>query len=222
MKVLGIETATPLCGVGLVGDDGFIADSRLLRGYAHAERLPGAVKNLMADADVTWKDLDGVAVSIGPGSFTGLRIGLSFAKALAFAHDLKLLAVPTMDALVSTVPPLCPTVCCMLVARKTEVFRQLFRWSGSGWKAESEIEGVLTSDLMNGLPEGDLLFAGPGTLAHREQLHARPASRFVETIHDYPTGYGVARLGLDMLRSGRIADPDTLVPDYQKRFQGVA
>jgi len=221
MIVLGIETATALCGTGLAGDSGLIADYRLIRGHAHAERLAGAVEKVLADADLRPQDLAGIAVSIGPGSFTGLRIGLAFAKGLAFAHDLPLLAVPTFTGLVSSLPPIAPAACVLIVSRKGEVYRGLYLWRDPGWGMEGDVKVLPEESLCEGLPDGRIVFLGPGVPVHRERIASCGRAVFLESGYLWPSGYGVAEAGRRMLARGETADTDGLVPLYLKRFQGV-
>lgn len=222
MIVLGIETATPLCGVGLADESGLTADYRLIRGFAHAEQLAGAAQKILADAEIRIQDLSGVAVSIGPGSFTGLRIGLGFAKGLAFSHDLPLMAVPTLTGLVASIPPLAPSVCALLVARKGEVYRAVYGWQDAAWHIRKDVDVVSADSICDGLPEGDVLFIGPGALVHRDQIQHSGRAVFPDDIYSHPTGYGVAAVGRTMLAAGQTSDLDSLVPTYLKRFQGVA
>ena len=222
MIVLGIETSTSLCGVGLADESGLIADYRLIRGFAHAEQLAGAAQKILSDAEIQFQDLSGVAVSIGPGSFTGLRIGLGFAKGLAFSHDLPLMAVPTSSGLIATIPPLASTACALLVARKGEVYRGVYVWQGSAWCIQQDVEAVAAGAICDGLPEGDVLFIGPGVLAHRDEIASFARAVFLDDVYSHPTGYGVAAVGRTMLAAGQTSDLDSLVPTYLKRFQGVA
>ena len=223
MLILGIETATSLCGVGLAGDEGFVADYRILRGYTHAERLPEAVEKVMKDAEVPADKLDGIAVSIGPGSFTGLRIGLGMAKGLAFGMGKALITVPTMDGLISQVPGLSEWACVMLIARKCEVYQGLYRWTGSSWEKEGCYEVIQEDRLGEGLPDNQIIFLGEGAACCRGIIQERVKNaRFLPPMHSLPSGFGIAERGLELLRKGMIGDIDTLTPLYLKRFQGIA
>lgn len=223
MKVLGIETATSLCGVGLAGDEGFVADYKLLRGYIHAEHLPVAVERVLMDAGIPADEVDGIAVSIGPGSFTGLRIGLGLAKGLAFGLDKPLLAVPTMDGLVSQVPDVCEWACVMLVARRGEVYQGLYRWENGSWKLAGDYDVIPEDTIGDRLPEGEILFLGEGAICHRGIIQKKvKGARFMTSVQSLPSGYSVAEKGRELLQTGQTVDIDTLVPLYLKRFQGVA
>ena len=96
MKILAIETATEVCGIAYFENDAMqgLEEKRIPR--EHAKSLPMFYKSLQEKKHFKLDDLDGIAVSIGPGSFTGLRIGLSFAKGLAYSHDLPIIPVPTL------------------------------------------------------------------------------------------------------------------------------
>ena len=222
MMILGIETATVLCGVGLVGDEGLVAEYRLRRGYTHAERLPGAVEKVLTDAEISPGQLDGIGVSIGPGSFTGLRIGLGLAKGLALGWEKSLVAVETMDGLVSQVPGVCDWACVMLVARKGEVYQRLYGWEDDRWMAVGAYQLVQEAGVGKGLPKGDVLFLGEGAACYREMLRQRKkGAKFLGPALSLPSGYGVAARGRELLMGGEVADADALVPLYLKRFQGM-
>ncbi len=223
MRVLGIETATTLCGVGLAGDEGFVADYRVLRGYTHAEHLPEAVDQVLKDAGFLVGDIDGVAVSIGPGSFTGLRIGLGLAKGLAWGWEKPLVAVPTMEGLVLQVPGMCEWACVMLIARKGEVYQGLYKWEKDSWRLVGDYGIVQEGKIGEGFPESEILFLGEGTTCYRETIQKRvKGTRFLPPVYSIPSGYGVAERGRERLQKGEVADIDTLVPLYLKRFKGVA
>ena len=99
MTLLGIETATAVCGVALVRDGEVLAEKAVEERYAHAEKLFGFLDDVLESSGVPLRELHGIAVSIGPGSFTGLRIGLSVAKGLHVATGIPVIPVPTMEAL---------------------------------------------------------------------------------------------------------------------------
>jgi tRNA threonylcarbamoyladenosine biosynthesis protein TsaB len=128
MLVLGIESSTMQGGVGLVGEAGLVAEYTLNVEVTHSERLLPALDRLLTDAGVGLDALGGLAVSIGPGSFTGLRIGLSTAKGLAYATGLPVVGVPTLEVLAWSVPYAAVPVCPVLDARKQEVYAALFRY----------------------------------------------------------------------------------------------
>jgi tRNA threonylcarbamoyladenosine biosynthesis protein TsaB len=97
--VLGIETSTEVCAVGLANDDGVLAECALIESHIHSEKLLTLISEVLQQQQVKLNELDAIAISIGPGSFTGLRIGLSTAKGLCYALGKPLVAVPTFEAM---------------------------------------------------------------------------------------------------------------------------
>jgi tRNA threonylcarbamoyladenosine biosynthesis protein TsaB len=180
------------------------------------------VRDLLSRARIPAERLDGIAVSIGPGSYTGLRIGLAFAKGMAFSLGRPLAGVPTMDALVSTVPDVFPHVCVMIPSRKGEVFRGLYAREGSRWRPVGGCGVAAQDGLGDGLPEGDVLFIGEGSRIHRSAIESQCRKpHFFPEAHSLPSGASVAAEGRARLASGPGDDIDGLVPFYMKAFQGV-
>jgi tRNA threonylcarbamoyladenosine biosynthesis protein TsaB len=103
VNILGIETSSPVCSVGIVSDGGGSVERNIVDAHIHSEKLLTLMQEVLRQAELSLNDLDALAISIGPGSFTGLRIGLSTAKGLCYALDQRLIAVSTFDAVVAAV-----------------------------------------------------------------------------------------------------------------------
>lgn len=129
IRALGIETATSIASVGIAGADHVLAAQSLPQGGSHARTLLPLIDSTLASVGIGLRALDLIAVSIGPGSFSGLRIGLSVAKGLAMATGLPVVGVPTLDAYAERAAPRRGLVCPVLDARKGEVYAAAFRWS---------------------------------------------------------------------------------------------
>lgn len=219
--ILGIDTSTKHCGAALVSGEELVAESRLLSGLAHAERLPLIVREMMANATVSPDQITGIGVSIGPGSFTGLRIGLGFAKGLALGWNKPLYAVPTMEAVLTGLPEVFDRICVLLTARKDEVYRGLFI-KRDVYKAVSEIETLETNQALDGLPEGHWVLTGDGAPSVFDGAPPDSPVTLLGQPWLYPTGLGVARSAQQMARRGETSAADSLAPVYIKRFKGVA
>jgi tRNA threonylcarbamoyladenosine biosynthesis protein TsaB len=185
-------------------------------GARHARSIMPAVDRVFTEAGLTRADVDAVAVTDGPGSFTGLRIGVTCAKALAWLLGWRLVGVPTLELLANNVPAdagfvkCCPT----LDARRERVYGALFRLEGDGW---TDATGVLVETpgaLAARLPEGTLVF-GTGERAYPDVFAARglPAG---EEAMSQGRAEVLARLGLARLREGSASDPMELVPKYYR------
>ena len=168
MRVLAVETSTLAGGVALVDGDRLVAEYVLDVSVTHSERLLATVDRVLADARWTPRDLEGLAVSIGPGSFTGLRIGVSTVKGLALALGLPVAAVPTLDAMAAAVPWTALPVCPVLDARRGEVYASLYRRDGDGLRREWDYLALAPEELAARL--GDTV--GAAALA---PLYLRPS-----------------------------------------------
>jgi len=134
MKVLAIDTSTMLGGVAVLDDLlGLVAEVRLNVKSTHSERLMTSIEYILKQSGYTISDMDFFAVAIGPGSFTGLRIGLSTVKGFSYATGKPIVSVPTLEALAYNFPFSRYPVCTMLDARKKEVYAALFEWKGDGF-----------------------------------------------------------------------------------------
>jgi tRNA threonylcarbamoyladenosine biosynthesis protein TsaB len=134
LRVLTIDTATPVETVAVVEDGREIARRTTRAGRGRADEFAAAVADALADAATSLSDLSALVVSIGPGRFTGLRVGLATAKGLAASTRLPIVAVPTLEALAESSLPgegSAAFVCPMLDARRGEVYAALFRADGA-------------------------------------------------------------------------------------------
>src|SRR6266566_866625 len=132
MRVLAVETSTMSGGAALLDGERVVGEYTLDVRVTHSERLMAAIDQLLNDAGWSAGDLEGLAVAVGPGSFTGLRVGLSTVKGLALALAIPIAAVPTLDAMAAMLPFAALPVVPVLDARKREVYASRYRWTGAG------------------------------------------------------------------------------------------
>jgi tRNA threonylcarbamoyladenosine biosynthesis protein TsaB len=157
MKVLAIDTSTLLGGVAVADDlDGMIIEVRLNVKSTHSERLMTTIDYALAQSGYAISDMDFFAVAIGPGSFTGLRIGLSTVKGFSYATGKPVVSVPTLEALARNFPFCCYPVCTMLDARKKEVYAALFKWKGGGFVKLIDEMSIKVQDLLKELEKNNL------------------------------------------------------------------
>jgi len=218
MYILGIETATKTGGVAIVSEKGVIAEYTLNIEVTHSERLMSTVDRVLKDTGLTLANVDGYGVSIGPGSFTGLRIGLSTVKGLAFSTGRPVAAVSTLMALAWNMPFSRYPVCPLLDARKKEVYAALYRQDGGKYMEEMSPRVVSLTSLA-GTMTGDVLFTGEGARLFSEDITRIFGERahFAPLSSSVPSAASVAEIALMMLKSGQQTDPDALVPLYIRR-----
>ena len=215
MRVLGIETATGQGGVAVVGPEGLLAEVTLSVTAGYGERLLPALERILAEAGLSPDQLDGYAISIGPGSFTGLRIGLATVKGLALATGKPLAAVPTLEALAATLP-FCPhPVCPLLDARKGEVYCALFALEGAEPVRLLE-DSVCSLEALLPRITRPTVFIGDGLGPYGDVLRRRLREKalFPPPGHAGASPAVVAARGRARLLRGEVEDVDRLVPRY--------
>jgi tRNA threonylcarbamoyladenosine biosynthesis protein TsaB len=214
MRVLAIETSTLAGGVALCEDGRVVGLSLLDIALTHSERLMAMIDRLLEDCRATLADVDGLAISIGPGSFTGLRVGAATAKGLALALSVPVAPVPTLDALAANVPFAAAPVCALLDARKNEVYCALYRWDGHATRRESEYLALSPEAAIERLPS-PVIVLGDGVRPCRPYLD-RPGREvwFAPPAQSVPSAAVVGQIGEAMLRDGAGVPGDAIEPLY--------
>lgn len=214
MRILAFETATLAGSAALLDGSRVVGESLVDIAITHSERLMAMVDRLLTDCGWHVSALDGLAVSIGPGSFTGLRIGVATIKGLGLALRLPVAAVPTLDALAWKLPFAGAPVCPLLDARKGEVYLALYRWQAGRMERQSDYLALSPRAAVERLIPPVILL-GDGIAACRPFLadggggvHEAPGTSSA------PSAAIVGRLGHAMLESQQAADLDTLAPLY--------
>jgi tRNA threonylcarbamoyladenosine biosynthesis protein TsaB len=218
MYILGIETSTKTGSVAVISESEVIAQYSLNIEVTHSERLMSTVDRVLKDTGITMSRIDGFAVAIGPGSFTGLRIGISAVKGLALATGKSVAAVPTLLAMARNLPYAAFPVCPMLDARKNEVYAALYRMEGAT-PVTLRPERVLSLARLLDEIDGKTIFTGEAARLYRRQIEGIFGGRalFAPSSADLPSAASVAEIGLEMLKDGKPADPDSLTPLYIRK-----
>lgn len=174
--------------------------------------MPALIERVLADANTTLEMVEGIAVSIGPGSFTGLRIGLALGKGIAFAAGVPLVGVATLEAL-AWVAEAAPgdTICAALDARKHEVYAALFAATANGPQRLTPDMALAPEALAARLPAGCVVVGDAADVYAAALAPGRTVRPFV-THH--PRGGVVARLGWERLAAGQRANTGELEPTY--------
>jgi len=223
MKLLAIETSTMLGGAAILEDDRLIAESRINVKITHSERLMGEIDRLLICSGLKIEDIDVFGISIGPGSFTGLRVGLSAVKGLAYAASKKIVSVPTLEAFAWNVPFSKYQVCPMLDARKKEVYAGIFRWHEDRFVRVMEERAIKIEDLCSSINE-PTIFLGEGATLYKETIEAwlNDLSIFGRPQIMVPLPSNAAYLGMIKAKNGEFDDPIKLTPLYLRRSETEA
>ena len=172
MLVLGIETSTPQASVAIGSEQGVIASAMVSRGASYNEFLLPAIRFCLDEAGLDYRNLGGVAVSLGPGLFTGMRVGVATAKALAQALSVPICGMPSLDLVAYEVRYSSKTICVALDARRGEVFTAFYRPSPGGIQRMSPYGIEKPEQLAIGLGSRieEVLLVGNGALLYKEEF----------------------------------------------------
>lgn len=215
--ILAIDTATKGCTVSLTR--GGIADGEVIglqilnNDLTHSRRLLTTIDDVMVKGGIEWSQIDGIAVGLGPGSFTGLRIGMATARGLVASAGVPLLGISTLDALaVGCLPVETKRVCSVIDARKKEVYAAFYSQDSDGCPVRDGDILAISPQGLAAMIESPVVFVGDGVITYREQ--------FVEMLGDkavfapahlhIPNGTAIGLLAHDQL----LNPPEFLAPLY--------
>ncbi len=222
MLILSLETSTRVCSVALHQEGELLACYELFTEKSHSGMLTTLVQNVVEHAGATLADLDAVAVAKGPGSYTGLRIGVSTAKGLCYALDKPLLAVNTLEAMAAQLRDFVPEdalLCPMIDARRMEVYCAIFAPSGEEIEPTQAkiVDEAAFSEYLGAQP---VFFFGDGAAKCQVFLGSHENARFPATPV-FPGARTVGLLATQAYRDGLFENVVTFEPFYLKEFVGT-
>ncbi|OGP60273.1 MAG: tRNA (adenosine(37)-N6)-threonylcarbamoyltransferase complex dimerization subunit type 1 TsaB [Deltaproteobacteria bacterium RBG_13_49_15] len=218
MNLLAIDTAAKSCSVAIVGNHILLCEISTTSEETHSKRLMEMIHKSFSLSGLSVSDIDGFAVTRGPGSFTGLRIGISTLKGLAMASGMPVVGVSTLDALASQSPPFNGLVCPMLDARKNEVYIARYRFARNGLKKEIDEQVLSPERALTGIEEPCYMI-GEGAVRYREAIRdiLGPLAIFAPPGQHAIRASSVAFLSMEAFCSGRTETPEALVPRYIRK-----
>ncbi|NIQ76072.1 MAG: tRNA (adenosine(37)-N6)-threonylcarbamoyltransferase complex dimerization subunit type 1 TsaB, partial [Phycisphaerae bacterium] len=215
MRLLAIETATDICSVALYNEGQMLAENTLTMPRLHAEALPSLIEHLFLYDGQTVDSLDVIAVSIGPGSFTGLRIGLSTAKGLMYQHETSLLAIPTLAASAWSVRRTCDNVGVIHHSYREHFFFAAYQLEPSLETITGPVR-IAKSDLITALPtELPLVIQAPAETGISVELNNPVLSTNVVSAR------AIADLAHHQTENWVVSEPLLLEPDYLHEYKAV-
>lgn len=215
--IINIETSTPSCSLSLACNSEVILSLEDNSGMNHATLLGTYIKQAMDTIRERNLSLDAVCVSQGPGSYTGLRIGVSTAKGLCFGSGAKLIAVDTLAVIAEMARQennINGTICPMIDARRMEVYTALYKADGSSTEVEAKI--IDETSFAEELKSQDIYFCGNGAEKCQQTIKSDKA-HFLANIH--PSAKYMVRFAEKRFKSGKFEDVAYFEPFYLKEFQ---
>ncbi|MCK4390789.1 MAG: tRNA (adenosine(37)-N6)-threonylcarbamoyltransferase complex dimerization subunit type 1 TsaB [Desulfobacterales bacterium] len=219
MKVLGVDTSGQTGGVAILERNTVLAEVAVTSAQTHAKRIMLTVDTTLGMAGLTIADCDAFAVTTGPGSFTGLRIGISTVKGLAFATNKPVTGVSTLDALAYQFPLFSHLICPVLDARKGQIYTALYEYASSmKWE---RLIGDCAAEPRQWLKQiqRPCLFVGDGAFVYGELIREtlRSLACFAPPYLNTVRASVVASIGMKQILNGQVADVGRLVPHYIRK-----
>ena len=212
MRVLGFDTSTDLLSMAVVEDERLVGELTVRDARGPTERLAVLLRDFLEHLGLTVRDVDALAVGIGPGSWTGTRVGVTTGKVLAFATGKPISGVPSFDAMVYGCGVQEGTVCVLSDCGRDRVFCATYQVRDGAYRRVTDYAALPLQEALKGV-SGRTLFIGQGALRHREALSALEGSAVLPQFAS-PSGRCVALLGLHALLEGAGGNPDALTPLY--------
>lgn len=215
--ILCIDTSTDICSVALCDNSHTISHLEIFGSNAHASSLTPLIDQIMRDNKLTFQNIDAVAVSSGPGSYTGLRIGVSTAKGLCYAAAKPLISIPTLDIIaeaIFTKNPEAEIACPMIDARRLEVYTQLVTRSGERL-SDVEAKIIDTQSFADELQRSKIFFGGNGA-AKCKSIIDNANAYFVDDA--FPIAANMSRLAQIKLENAHFENVAYFEPFYLKEF----
>ncbi len=214
--ILALDNSSMCGSVALVSEGLCLAEYSLSSTTTHSRRLLTSIQQIMTETGMIWERIAAFAVSSGPGSFTGLRIGLTTAKGLVMATGRPLIAVSATTTLACQLPWTEKLICPLIDARKHEVYTAFYRCGHDGMpRRESEIVAVAPEELARRIDE-EVIFVGDGCRIYQDLLQERLGERasFASPEIFFMRAAALGRCALDKWQRQEFLDPAGAIPDY--------
>jgi len=222
MKILALETSAVAASVAVCDDEALIAQSFQRTGLTHSATLMPMLESMLKNSGMTLKEIDLIAVAAGPGSFTGLRIGVSAAKGLAWPLDKPCASVSTLEAMAWQMTGMNGVVCAAMDARRQQVYNALFDLQDGKPVRLTPDRAISLEELGTELAkiEKNQIMVGDGAHLCYNAFQSKGYPVQMPPAHlQFQSAWGVARCALEQARTGRLTDAAGLIPNYHRLSQ---
>lgn len=221
MRVLAVDTSTNTATVAVMEDDTLLGEYTLNHKKTHSQKLMPMIKQLLCDLELTVGDIDIFAAAVGPGSFTGLRIGVAAVKALAHAAGKNVVSVGTLEALAYNVANAEHIIVPIIDARRNNVYTASYIWD-EGFREVGEPEGITIEECVESCGNFlETIFVGDGAIAHKDYILEKLAGKaiFPHGALLNPRASSVAAFAMEKAKRGETESYLEMKPCYIKKSQ---
>jgi tRNA threonylcarbamoyladenosine biosynthesis protein TsaB len=223
MRILALDTSTNVASVAILEDDVVIGEYSCNKGKTHSQRLMPMIQSLLEKVGLCATDMDAFSASIGPGSFTGLRIGVTTVKSMAFAAGKPVISVNTLDALACNLSMSKALLCPIIDARNNQVFTAIYKYVNGKLERLTDYLGIHINELVDIIRsmEGEIILLGDACTMHRDYF----VSELGERLSIAPPNTvlakasSVAVLARNAFLDGKLESCYDMVPFYLRKSQ---
>lgn len=222
MLVLSVDSSYSTATCALIKDDKILAEINLNDKKQHSVILMRLIDSILKEYEININDIDAFIISRGPGSFTGLRIGMATLKGLAFASKKPLISVSTLDALAYNSISFQGIICPIMDALRDNIYTCLYKNENNNLTPLIKEQCLNINELVTILKEQTLpiIFVGDGVAKHKEFLQENiPNSFFAPNHSNFPKASSVGELGIKKINDGVIENIDSINPIYLRKSQ---
>lgn len=216
MKIIGLDTTSQSGSVSLINENKILGECLFNVGPRHSENVVSSLEWLLETLDTKKQEIDAVAVSIGPGSFTSIRVGVTIAKSLAYSMKIKIAAVSSLEVLAMNIPNTDLNICSILDAKRSEVYSAIYKYSNNRLQSVRDEKVEPIESLLAFINE-PTIFVGDGSSIYNEELKKNSNSILVSENFNIVRSSNCALLGSVKLSDGKSDDVMGLVPNYLRK-----
>jgi len=216
MLIIGLDTTSQSGSVSLINENKILGECLFNVGPRHSENVVSSLEWLLDTLNVEKNDIEAVAVSIGPGSFTSVRVGVTIAKSLAYSMKIKIVGISSLEVLAMNIPRTEKSICTLLDAKRDEVYSAVYKYSNDVLtiKRDEKVESI--ESLLSDINE-PTVFVGDGSVIYKEELLSSNNALMVSDNFNIIRSSNCALLGSVKLRDGYSDDVMGLVPNYLRK-----
>lgn len=220
MKILAVDTSSKICAVAILEDNKVIDEIKLDNGKTHSENLMPIIKEILDKNNLTLKDMNLIAVSVGPGSFTGIRIGIATIKPMAEVYNLPVASVTSLETLARNIENKEKdfTIISLIDARNNQVYAGFFDTEYN--LKEDEIAEDIDEVLKKAGKYSKIIFVGDGAIIHKEKIEENLKDRnIIFTKENNQSAINTGKIGYKKFLEKNLKNSDTILPIYLRKSQ---
>lgn len=221
MKILAVDTSSKICSVCILEDQNVLLEKHTNDEKTHSQNLMPLIDELFKEANLTLDDIDLLACSQGPGSFTGIRIGLASIKAFADTKNIPVVGVTSLESLAYNITET-GLIVSLIDAKNDNVYYSMFSYDGTSYNQIGEFKSDSIQNILDDLfiYDDKLIFVGDGSEIHRDKIAAVIRNAvFANPEQNLQTSISIAKSAYNKFKKGIYGDSNSLLPIYLKKSQ---